>query len=93
MTRSNTWSYSLTIRETAGVAVTLTHYTDVPEFPDRGALDPVAEIPAGGSVTRTPNQCWTQGTGHTSQITYFGTDARGNAVSVAGPVVTLSPRP
>jgi hypothetical protein len=91
-TRVNTWSYTLTIRETAGVAVTLTHYTDVPEFPQQTAINPVITVPARGAVQRFPNQCWTQGSGHTSQITYFGTDANGNSVSVAGPVVTLTKR-
>ena len=89
----NTWSYALTIRETAGVAVTLTHYSDAPEFPQQRVLDPVATVPAGGSVNRFPNQCWTLGSGHSSQITYFGTDANGHAVSVVGPVVILSPQP
>ena len=93
--RSNLWQWEVTITETAGVPVTLTRAVmtaDGQPFTD-DQISPPQSIPARGSVTRRPFQCWTSSSGHTAQLTYSGTDANGRAVSVTSPTITLVRRP
>jgi hypothetical protein len=46
-------------------------------------------IPARGSVTRQPFACFTRNETQAAQLTYSGTDANGNAVSVSSGNIDL----
>lgn len=90
--KPNFWQWEVTITETAGVPVTLTRGVTLADGQVLSTNTLSETIPARGSVTRRPFQCWAQGNGHAAQSTYSGTDANGHEVSVTSPIVTLMPR-
>ncbi|MBI3402476.1 MAG: fibronectin type III domain-containing protein [Acidobacteria bacterium] len=86
----NTWFYTETIRETAGVAVTLTKWVSVLDgrsILNQGTVN--SAISAHGSTTFNFNWCLSAAGQHTIQTTWSGTDANGNSFSYGGPIVTL----
>ena len=92
--KPNFWQWEVTITETAGVPVTLTRGVTIADGQVLSTGTLSESIPARGSVTRRPYQCWTLGSvGHIAQTTYVGTDANGNEVSITSPNITLLKRP
>jgi len=87
--RDNLWRWEVTITETAGVPVTLTRAIMRADGQVLQEDTISVAIPARGSVTRTPFQCWTQDSGHVAQVSYSGTDANGNPVSVTSGNIEL----
>ena len=87
--RSNFWQLEVTIRETAGVPVTLTRGITIGDGQILSTTTLNESIPARGSVTRRPFQCWPSSSAHVGQWTYTGTDANGHAVSVTSPTIAL----
>ncbi|MBZ5555740.1 MAG: fibronectin type III domain-containing protein [Acidobacteriia bacterium] len=86
----NTWFYTETIRETSGVAVTLTKWVSVRDgqsIINQGSVNSV--IPARGTKNFDFNWCISGSGQHTIQTTWSGTDANGNSFSHVGPLVTL----
>jgi hypothetical protein len=90
--KPNFWQWNVTITETAGVPVTLTTGITLADGQVLSTNTLSVAIPARGSVTRSPFQCWTQGNGHTAQVTYSGTDANGHQVTATSPTIALLPR-
>lgn len=86
----NTWFYDQILQETRGVAATFTSRID--KFDGRivNSLTGLSlAVPASGSLTIHSRWCSSQGVAHTAQTTFSGTDARGNALTVEGPVANL----
>ena len=88
----NTWFYAETIRETGGVAVTLTKYVttlDGQSIISQASLNEA--IPANGIANSNIHWCLTGSdqSQHTLQTTLSVTDANGNSFSYPLPVVTL----
>jgi len=90
--RHNLWRWTTTITETGGVPVTITRAIMRADGQVLSEDTVSIPVPARGTVTRMPFQCWTQNTGHVAQLTYSGTDANGNAVSVTSGNIDLIPR-
>jgi hypothetical protein len=79
--KANFWQWDVTVAETAGVPVTLTRGVTIAEGQVLSTTALNVSIPARGSVTRSPYQCWQLGSvGHAAQTTYSGTDANGREV-------------
>ena len=92
--KPNFWQWEVTITETAGVPVTLTRGVTIADGQVLSTTTLSESIPARGSVTRRPYQCWILGSiGHVAQTAYSGTDANGHDVSVTSPNITLLKRP
>ena len=89
-TRSNTWFYDQVLRETGGVAVTVTRRVDTFDGAAGSATNPNLRIAANGSTTLRTRWCSVSPSAHTAQSTFSGTDANGKAWSVTGPLVRLS---
>jgi hypothetical protein len=90
--RPNTWFYDQVLRETGGVAVTITERVDSFDGAVTGRSNPNLRIAASGSTTIRTRWCSSSASGHTAQTTFSGTDANGRSWSVTGPVVRLSAR-
>lgn len=87
--RSNTWFYDQVLRETGGVAVTVTRRVDTFDGAAGSATNPNVRIAANGSTTLRTRWCSVSSSAHTAQSTFSGTDANGKAWSVIGPLVRL----
>jgi hypothetical protein len=90
----NTWFYSVTLAETAGVTVTITRIVDMV---DGAVVNDVARntvISGRGSTTLQYQWCWPMPTEErTVQSTFSGTDSNGHAISVTSPRITLLAKP
>jgi hypothetical protein len=86
----NTWFYQQNLKESGGVAVTVTSRID--KF-DARIVNTVnnlnLSIPAMGTMTIQSRWCSAQAVSHTAQSSFSGTDANGNTFTVDGPVVSL----
>jgi hypothetical protein len=87
--RPNTWFYDQMLRETGGVAVTITRRVDTFDGAAGSATSPNLRIAANGSTTIRTRWCSVSSSAHTAQSTFSGTDANGKAWSVTGPLVRL----
>jgi hypothetical protein len=89
-TRPNTWFYDQVLRETGGVAVTVTRRVDTFDGAAGSATNPNLRIAANGTTTVRTRWCSVTASAHTAQSTFSGTDANGKAWSVTGPLVRLN---
>jgi hypothetical protein len=87
--RPNTWFYDQVLRETGGVAVTVTRRVDTFDGAAGSATNPNLRIAANGSTTIRTRWCSVSSSAHTAQSTFSGTDANGKTWSVTGPLVRL----
>jgi hypothetical protein len=87
--RPNTWFYDQVLRETGGVAVTVTRRVDAFDGAAGSATNPNLRIAANGSTTIRTRWCSVSSSAHTAQSTFSGTDANGKTWSVTGPLVRL----
>jgi hypothetical protein len=87
--RPNTWFYDQVLRETGGVAVTITRRVDTFDGAAGSATNPNLRIAANGSTTIRTRWCSVSSSAHTAQSTFSGTDANGKTWSVTGPLVRL----
>ena len=88
---ANTWFYDQVFQETGGVDVTF--HTRADTFDGKPANSFTGlniTVPAHGSVTLHTRWCSGAGIGHTAQSTFSGADAKGDTVSVTGPVAYLN---
>jgi hypothetical protein len=88
-TRPNTWFYDQVLRETGGVAVTITRRVDSFDGAAGSATNPNLRIAANGSTTIRTRWCSVSSSAHTAQSTFSGTDANGKTWSVTGSLVRL----
>jgi hypothetical protein len=88
-TRPNTWFYNQVLKETGGVAVTVTRRVDTFDGAAGSATNPNLRIAANGSTTIATRWCSVSSSAHTAQSTFSGTDANGKSWSVTGPLVRL----
>jgi len=88
--RPNTWFYDQTLKETGGVAVTVTRRVDTFDGAAGSATNPNVRIAANGSTVIRTRWCSVSAAAHTAQTTFSGTDANGKAWSVTGPLVRLN---
>ena len=89
-TRPNTWFYDQVLRESGGVAVTVTRRVDTFDGAAGSATNPNLRIAANGSTTVRTRWCSVAATAHTAQTTFSGTDANGKAWTVTAPLVRMS---
>ena len=89
-TRPNTWFYDQVLKETGGVAVTITRRVDTFDGAAGSATNPNLRIAANGTTSIRTRWCSVSASAHTAQSTFSGTDANGNSWSVTGPLVRLS---
>jgi hypothetical protein len=87
--RPNTWFYDQVLRETGGVAVTITERVDSFDGVVTSRSNPSLQIPANGSTTIRTRWCSTAASAHTAQTSFTGTDANGRTWSVTGPTANL----
>ena len=87
--RPNTWFYDQVLRETGGVAVTVTRRVDTFDGAAGSATNPNLRIAASGSTTVRTRWCSVSASAHTAQSTFSGSDANGKTWSVTGPIVRL----
>jgi len=87
--RPNTWFYDQVLRETGGVAVTITRRVDTFDGVAGSATNPNLRIAANGSTTIRTRWCSVSSSAHTAQSSFSGTDANGKTWSVTGPLVRL----
>ena len=87
--RPNTWFYDQVLRETGGVAVTVTRRLDTFDGAAGSATNPNLRIAANGSTTVRTRWCSVSASAHTAQSTFSGIDANGKTWSVTGPLVRL----
>jgi len=87
--RPNTWFYDQVLKETGGVAVTVTRRVDTFDGAAGSAINPNLRIAANGSTTVRTRWCSVSASAHTAQSTFSGTDANGRSWSATGPVVRL----
>jgi hypothetical protein len=91
---NNAWTYSETITETNGVGVTITLRSFTVDGRAANTNTTVIAIPARRSVTLSTSTWCLSGSGpYSVQTTYGGTDANGNTLSYAGPLVSLLAKP
>ncbi len=86
----NTWFYEQALRESGGVALTVTSRID--KFDDRIVNNVTGlnlAIPAMGALTLQSRWCSSQAVAHTAQSSFTGTDANGHTITADGPVVNL----
>jgi hypothetical protein len=88
--RPNTWFYDQVLRETGGVAVTITERVDSFDGVVTSRSNPSLQIAANGSTTIRTRWCSASASAHTAQTSFTGTDANGRPWSVTGPTVNLS---
>jgi hypothetical protein len=86
----NTWFYEQVLRETGGVAITITERVDSFDGVVTSRSNPGLRIAANGSTTIRTRWCSATGTAHTAQTNFAGTDANGRSFSVTGTTVRLS---
>jgi hypothetical protein len=89
-TAKSTWFYDQMLRETSGVTVTFTSRID--KFDGRVVNQPTGlnlKVNANNSLTVPTKWCSSAAVSHTAQTTFIGTDAKGNAITVDGPVANL----
>src|SRR5258706_11836 len=91
-TRPNTWFYDQVLKETGGVAVTVTRRVDTFDGAAGSATSPNLRIAANGSTSVRTRWCSVSAAAHTAQTTFSGTDANGKAWTATGPLVRLSAR-
>lgn len=91
-TRPNTWFYDQVLRETGGVAVTVTERVDSFDGAVTGRSNPNLRIAASGSTTIRTRWCSSSASAHTAQTTFSGIDANGRSWSLTGPVVRMNAR-
>jgi len=89
-TRPNTWFYDQILKETGGVAVTVTRRVDTFDGAAGTATNPNLRIGANGSTTIRTRWCSVSAAAHTAQSSFSGTDANGKTWSVTGPLVRLN---
>ena len=87
--RPNTWFYDQVLRETGGVAVTVTRRVDTFDGAAGSATNPNLRITPNGSTTIRTRWCSVSASAHTAQSTFSGTDANGKTWSVTAPLVRL----
>ena len=87
--RSNTWFYDQVLRETGGVAVTVTERVDSFDGAAGSRSNPGLQVPANGSLTVRTRWCSSTASAHTAQTNFSGTDANGRNWNTAGAVVRL----
>ena len=87
--RPNTWFYDQVLRETGGVAVTVTERVDSFDGAAGTRSNPGLRIPANGSMTVRTRWCSSTASAHTAQTNFSGTDANGRSWNTGGPVVRL----
>jgi hypothetical protein len=85
-----TWFYDQVLRETGGVALTLTNRIDLFDDRETNNLAVNITVPANGSTTVRSRWCSSTRAAHSSQTRWTGTDAAGRSISVLGPRVILS---
>jgi hypothetical protein len=90
--RANTWFYEQVLRETGGVAITVTQRVDSFDGAQTSSSNPNIQIPANGSTTIRTRWCSASAAAHTAQTNFSGTDANGRSWSVTGPTVRLQAR-
>jgi hypothetical protein len=90
--RPNTWFYDQVLRETGGVAITVTERVDTFDGAVTSRTNPDLRIAANGSTTLRTRWCSSSSAAHTAQTSFRGTDANGRSWSVTGPTVRLSAR-
>jgi hypothetical protein len=88
--RPNTWFYDQTLKETGGVAVTVTQRVDTFDGARNSPANPNLRIAANGSTVVHTRWCSSSSGAHTAQTTFSGTDANGKSWSVTGAVVRLN---
>ena len=88
--RPNTWFYDQVLRETGGVAVTVTRRVDTFDGAAGSATNPNVRIAANGSTTIRTRWCSVASSAHTAQSSFSGTDANGKTWSVTGTLVRLN---
>jgi hypothetical protein len=91
-TRSNTWFYDQVLKETGGIAVTVTRRVDTFDGAATAPTNPNLRIAANGTTSIRTRWCSVSAAAHTAQSTFSGTDANGRAWRVTGPLVRLSAR-
>jgi hypothetical protein len=87
--RPNTWFYNQALKETGGVAITITRRVDTFDGAAGSATSPNLRIAANGSSTIATRWCSVSSSAHTAQSSFSGTDANGKSWSVTGPLVRL----
>jgi hypothetical protein len=87
--RPNTWFYDQVLRETGGVAVTVTERVDSFDGAVTSRTNPGIRIGANGTTTIRTRWCSSSASAHTAQTSFSGTDANGRTWSVTGPTVRL----
>ena len=88
---ANTWFYDQVLQEYGGNDVKFTNKVDM--FDDKVANNITGldiSISAHGSLTQHTRWCSGAGIAHTAQTQYTGVDAKGNVVTVIGPVAHLN---
>jgi hypothetical protein len=87
--RPNTWFYDQVLRETGGVAVTVTERVDSFDGAVTSRTNPGIRIGANGTTTIRTRWCSSSASAHTAQTSFSGTDANGRTWSMTGPTVRL----
>ena len=90
--RPHTWFYEQVLRETGGVAVTVTGRVDSFDGAAGASTNPNLHIAANGSTTVRTRWCSSTPSAHTAQTNFSGTDANGKSWNVTGVVVRLNAR-
>ena len=90
--RPNTWFYDQVLRETGGVAVTVTERVDMFDGAVTSRTNPSLRIAANGSSTLRTRWCSSTSAAHTAQTNFSGTDANGRSWTLTGPTVRLQAR-
>jgi hypothetical protein len=88
---ANTWFYDQVLLEYGGTDVKFTNKVDM--FDDKVANNLTGldiSIGAHGSLIQHTRWCSGAGIAHTAQTQYTGVDAKGNVVTVIGPVAHLN---
>ena len=88
---ANTWFYDQVLLEYGGNDVKFTYKVDM--FDDKVANNLTGlniSVAAHGSLTQHTRWCSGAGIAHTAQTQYTGVDAKGNVVTVIGPVAHLN---
>jgi hypothetical protein len=88
--RPDTWFYDQVLQEDGGVDVTFTARADL--FDDKltnNLTNLNLTVAAHGTLALHTRWCSGTGTLHSAQTTLTGADAKGNAITVTGPVAHL----
>jgi hypothetical protein len=87
--RANTWFYEQILRETGGMALTITERVDSFDGAVTSRTNPGIQIGANQSTTIRTRWCSATASSHTAQTNFAGTDAAGRSFSVTGTLVRL----